>query len=154
MSMLRDTNDATPPRLVVHQPYNQALLQTNIEAHDVALMSAGSIRDYNPEIDILYMTTSLCFYYFGRHESTRVWASTAQHMALPLSEAGMWGEIPAYTREPGRLPSLKTILIVFPASSGTFSCFQKMPQSEEQLQCTALRRLTPEELEGITANHN
>ncbi|KAK0671348.1 hypothetical protein QBC41DRAFT_316019 [Cercophora samala] len=148
--MSRDNKNISPPRLVVQEPYNQALLRTNTEAHDVALMSAGPIRDYNPETDILYMTTSNAFCYFTRHESCQIWASKVQHIALPLGQAGVWGEIPAYTREPGRLPALKTISIVFPASSGTFSCFQPMEQPDEQLQKMALRQLTDAELAEIT----
>ncbi|KAK4195344.1 hypothetical protein QBC40DRAFT_289197 [Triangularia verruculosa] len=140
----------TPPRLVVHEPYNKGLLKTNTEAHDIALMSKGPMRAYNCEIDILYMTTSLSWDRFLYDESSLPLRLKARHIALPLSAAGIWGEVPGYTRRPGQLPSLKTISIVFPGSSGTFSCSEGMRKSDKTLQRMALRRLAPEELDGIT----
>ena len=142
------------PHLVVHEPHNRALHETNTEAHDIALMTPGPTREYNPETDILYITRDSFHHFTGNAcgYGGPEWVSRICHLAIPfsLSESGSWLPI-AMTR----LASLRTLSLVFPAAGGTADCFQEVVvpgegEGEDLARARVrLRVLTRAELEGI-----
>lgn len=135
------------PRLIVHEAYNAALLQTNTEAHDIALMSAGPTRAYDPQRDILYITEDAfdCFTSQECGYNGPAWITGIHHLALPFS-------LPAsgsYLRNAmARLSSLETLSIVYPSPPGTvnFNAVVELPADKS----TPLRRMAEEELKGLT----
>lgn len=135
------------PRLIVHEPCNAALLQTNTEAHDIALMSARPTRAYDPHRDILYITEG-SFDYFMSHEcgyNGPEWITEIHHLALPFSLTASG----SYLRDAlARLSSLETLSIVYPSSPGTFNfnAVVELPADKS----TPLKRMTEEELKGLT----
>ncbi|KAK4200055.1 hypothetical protein QBC40DRAFT_280755 [Triangularia verruculosa] len=140
-----------PPKLVVHEPYNRALLSVNTEAHDIALMSSGSCaRDYDPEVDILYIP-SHALYLFVKRECShrRKYMSKTRHLAFPVIIQSLPTHAPSIFH---KVPSLETITVVFPNYEGTTATVQcieedKSPLAEQQLM--RMKRLTAEELKGI-----
>lgn len=157
-------NNPNPPHLPVHEPHNRVLLETNTEAHDIALMSPGPTREYDPDIDTLYITRDSFHHFTGNvcGYGGPEWVSRIRHLAIPfsLSESGSWLPI-AMTR----LASLKTLSLAFPApaavAGGTVDCFQEVVvpgegEGEGEMASARLRLrvLTKGELEGITVKAN
>ncbi|KAL2255665.1 hypothetical protein VTK26DRAFT_2925 [Humicola hyalothermophila] len=134
-------------QLIVHEPYNRTLLQTNSEAHDIAMTTPGPTRDYDPATDILYIAQDSFDYFsggacgFGGPE----WVTEIRHLALPLAVSGSGMSLPIALK---RLSSLKTLSIVFPAASGTLDCFQEVMIPEDP-SMSCLRRLTKAELDAV-----
>ncbi|KAK5654921.1 hypothetical protein OQA88_6677 [Cercophora sp. LCS_1] len=141
--------------LIVHEPPNPTLLSTNTEAHDIALTTSAT-RPYNPSIDILYISKPVFIYFTnvlcGRN-TTNSWTSSIRHLALDLavSDMGLWLPIAME-----RLPSLEILSVVYPATSGTFSCFQTVEVPTVVDSKTVLRSMSDEERERvmITAEYN
>ncbi|KAK4032865.1 hypothetical protein C8A01DRAFT_40692 [Parachaetomium inaequale] len=139
---------SNPPRLVVHEPRNWALLATNTEARHVALMAPIPTRDYNPEIDILYIPRrSLNSFRTALFQPlTPEWVRKTRRLALPSTEVCRVLANPDFVT---RLFSLDTLSIVYPAGSGTVDYFQDVtfPVEEGYM---FLRRLSQDELAAIT----
>ncbi|KAK4238380.1 hypothetical protein C8A03DRAFT_33623 [Achaetomium macrosporum] len=126
------------PRLIVHEPCNAALSQTNTEAHDNAPTSAGPTLTYDPQRHILYITEDSFDDCMGKEcgYNGREWATETHHLALPFSLL-VSGSYPRNAT--AWLSSLETLSIVYPSSPGTFS-FNAARSS----------RMTEEELKGLT----
>lgn len=134
------------PRLIVHEPCNRALLQTNTEAHDMALMSTKPTRDYNPQTDILYVACK-GFYRFMDSEcgiKGPDWVSEIRHLAISFSQTDRGLSLPYALL---RLASLETLSIVYPGPSGTFVYGAAIEPPEEGAE---LRCFTEEELARIS----
>ncbi|KAK4118508.1 hypothetical protein N657DRAFT_651207 [Parathielavia appendiculata] len=152
-------------RLVVHEPRNRSLLATSTEARYVALTTPHPRRQYDPEIDILYIPRHSLNAF--RTALFRPAPSPAdywpyhkiRHLALPSTE--IYRVLAAGSDFLLRLFSLQTLTIVFPAPSGTVDYSQDVtlppPQQSTaadggggEAVVTHLRRLPRDELEGIT----
>ncbi|KAH6849598.1 hypothetical protein B0I37DRAFT_369384 [Chaetomium sp. MPI-CAGE-AT-0009] len=137
------------PRLLVQEPRNKALLETNTEARDVALMSGGPTRTYDPDRDILYISEDqIAFEHFVLNEcgvNGPEWVTKIQHLAIAFSWTA-WGLHISITMR--RLHSLETLSIVWPDSSGTFDFKTSVELPADK--SAPLRRLTEEELRGLT----
>jgi hypothetical protein len=146
------------PLLVVHEPRNPALLGTNTEAHDIALMSPGPTRAYDPERDIVFVTNE-AFDNFTNNECRHggpKWVSKIRHLAIGLSMA-YWALSRADSSFPlplsmARLSSLETLSIVYPDPSGEFKFSDAVELPAEK--GMPLRRLTQEELAGLGIEAN
>ncbi|KAK3295225.1 uncharacterized protein B0H64DRAFT_142456 [Chaetomium fimeti] len=139
----RDKASEEEPRLLVQEPRNKALLETNTEARDVALMSGGPTRTYDPDRDILYISEDqIAFKHFINGPE---WVTKIRHLAIAFSWT-TWGlHISIAMR---RLHSLETLSIVWPDSSGTFDFRASVELPADK--SAPLRRLTEEELRGLT----
>ncbi|KAK3304745.1 uncharacterized protein B0T15DRAFT_537462 [Chaetomium strumarium] len=134
------------PLLIVHEPCNAALLQTNTEAHDIALMSGGPTRAYDPKRDILYISEG-SYDNFTMNEcgyNGPKWVTRIHHLALPYSKMALSTHL-RYALV--RLTSLETISIVFPSSPGTFSYSAAVELPADK--STPLKLMTEEQQKGV-----
>jgi hypothetical protein len=145
------SEDRQEPRLVVHEPHNSNVLRTNTEAHDMALMTDAPTRPYNPETDILCITSGEAFENFTLHECSShnryEWVTKVRHLAIGLQLV----DIAQYRLAQGALvglSSLKTLSIVYPAASGTFDLRTMVNPPADR--ATPLRLLTEDEKGSLT----
>lgn len=138
------------PRLLVQEPRSKALLATNTEARDVALMSGGPTRTYDPHRDILYIgEDETAFEHFMLLycdvANGLEWVTKIRHLAIAFSWT-TWGSHLSIGMR--RLHSLETLSVVWPDSSGTFDFKASVELPADK--SAPLRRLTEEELRGLT----
>jgi hypothetical protein len=130
----------TPTREV--QNPHTALRAVNTEARQVALETPFS-RDYNPEIDILYIPSGSFRSFTGNECRINKWVAEIRHLALalPVADSGLW--LPYAMEE---LEKLESISIVYPKATGVVDVDDdvKLP-SQERLK---LRKLSDEEAKG------
>ncbi|KAK3367524.1 hypothetical protein B0H63DRAFT_489356 [Podospora didyma] len=140
--------------LVVHEPYNPALLATNTEAHDIASKSRPAPRDFDPaKGDILYIPDgNMCdrlqiSAQYDKGSVAERCIGTIRHLAIPIALATSPYAVGRALRFLG---SLETISVVYPQPPGP---------SGEKVNCFAdveaeagipLRLLTADELADIT----
>ncbi|KAK3985400.1 hypothetical protein QBC44DRAFT_404522 [Cladorrhinum sp. PSN332] len=118
--------DASPPRLVIQPAPNRALLATNTEAHDIALMSPRPPRDFNPATDVLYIDSPRTWDTFLAKRRDLRWHETVvhclrnvRHIALSMQCAALELWVPEQERPIplGELDLLTKISIVYPKPS-------------------------------------
>ncbi|KAL2126992.1 hypothetical protein VTI74DRAFT_11496 [Chaetomium olivicolor] len=110
-------------------------------------MSAGPMRAYDPQRDILYITEDSFDYFMGEEcgYNGPEWITEIHHLALPFSLLASG----SYLRNAmARLSSLETLSIVYPSSPGTFNFNTAVELPADK--STSLKRMTDEELKGLT----
>ncbi|KAJ4310789.1 hypothetical protein N0V84_010797 [Fusarium piperis] len=104
-------------RLTVKE-YHSSLKAVSQEARETALENLPVRRDYNPQIDILYIGRD-CFYAFCFRSLIDDWSLVKRiALALPVAETGL--NMPFALVE---LPGLEELSVVYPKSTGTVDLF-------------------------------
>jgi hypothetical protein len=135
---------------IVHEPHNPSLLATNTEARQVTLTTPRPTRPFNPAIDILYVPRQSLASFSAAVLRPWPWPDWASvhHLALPSTDLYRVLASPDFLRGLWRL---RTLSVVYPASSGTVDYFQEVvvPEAEKE-GSVYLRLLNDDELAGIT----
>jgi len=107
--------------LITYELRNPSLLLTNTEAYDITISTPQPTRDFNPSLDILYISGPLdAFDYFTSdislfHNGAVPWLSQVAHLAISLEDSDRGSRLPNALES---LPSLKTLSIVYPGPEG------------------------------------
>ncbi len=117
----------------------------------MALMTDPPTRPFNPETDILCITSSDAFEYFIGHEccprDNHKWVTKIRHLAIGLSLV-YTAQHQLGQRALVRLSSLQTISIVYPATSGTLEFRTEVQPPADR--ATPIRPMTEEEMSSLT----